>query len=340
MSPRVSVVMAAYNSSRFIERAIQSTLDQSMQDLELIVIDDCSTDQTFDIVQNFAKEDPRVRLHRLEQNGGPGAARYRGVKEAKGDWIAVHDSDDRMLPNRLEKLLAVAEENSFDVIADNLYYVNEDTDERFGSGLPLTDRGRIRNITPEEFVLANLPGESGFKLGFLKPIIRRSFLSENGINYQEDLRVAEDYQFLFDILVSGARFGFINECYYDYLIRPDSVSHTYSEKQLLQIADMSRENLKDPRVQANPTVLAAVEQRQKYCDRNAAYVRVLGRVREKRPIGLLAIMAQEFGYLPYVLWRGARVLRDGRVWGSGKEEVSKSKSGTSLDDAEQPSPSP
>ncbi len=337
MSPRVSVVMAAYNSSRFIERAIQSALDQSMSDLELIVVDDCSTDKTSEIVEKFANSDPRVRLCRLEENGGPGAARFRGVNEAKGDWISVHDSDDRMLPNRLETLLGIADGNSFDVIADNLFYVNEDTDERFGSGLPLTDRGAIRLITPEEFVLANLPGEAGFKLGFLKPVIRRSILLDNQINYQEDLRVAEDYQFLFDILVSGARFGFVNECHYDYLIRPDSVSHTYSEQQLLQIAEMSRENVKDPRVQANPSILAAVEERQKYCDRNAAYVRVLGRIREKNPIAILTAMGKEYAYLPYVLWRGARVLRDGRVWGSGKDAM-RSKSGTSLEDAEQPSP--
>ena len=141
MSPRVSVVMAAYNSATFIERAIQSTLDQTMSDVEIIVVDDCSSDSTREIVQGFADRDSRVRLFKLPENGGPGAARYRAVKEATGEWISVQDSDDRMLPDRLEKLLDLAAKNDFDVIADNLYYVNEDTDERFGSALPLTDRG-------------------------------------------------------------------------------------------------------------------------------------------------------------------------------------------------------
>lgn len=314
MSPVVSVIMAAYNASRFIEAAIQSAQAQTLTDFELIVVDDCSSDNTVALVSRMAEADPRIRLFQMPKNGGPGAARHLGVAKSAGEWVAVQDADDKMLPNRLERLISVARENSFEVIADNLNYVNEDSGERFGTAVPLTDEGAISTITAEQFILANLPGEIGFKLGFLKPVIRRSFLVDKAINYHEELRVAEDYQFLFDMLVARASFGFLNEALYDYVIRPDSVSHTYSENELLKIAEINRENLDIAAVQQDPSIRAAVERRQLYCDRNAAFVRILGRVRGRQPFALLVTLVQTLPYMPYIVWRVVRVLSKGRVW--------------------------
>lgn len=98
-APRVSVVMPAYNSARTVEQAIGSVLEQTMGDLELIVVDDGSTDATAATVAGF--EDARVRLVSRE-NGGTSAARNTGITEARGDWVAFLDADDLWLLNKLE----------------------------------------------------------------------------------------------------------------------------------------------------------------------------------------------------------------------------------------------
>ena len=97
----ISVVMAAYNAQKTIGQAIRSVLSQTYQNLELIVIDDCSTDQTVQVIRSFS--DSRLRLICNEKNCGVSRTRYRGAEAAKGTWIAILDSDDAWESQKLEK---------------------------------------------------------------------------------------------------------------------------------------------------------------------------------------------------------------------------------------------
>lgn len=107
--PLVSVIMPAYNSERFIADSIRAVQAQTMPDWELLITDDCSTDSTAEIVREFAKADSRIKLFQLEKNSGGGVARNRSISEAKGRYIAMCDSDDRWLPEKLEKQIAFME---------------------------------------------------------------------------------------------------------------------------------------------------------------------------------------------------------------------------------------
>ncbi len=97
--PSVSVVMCAYNAAEFIALAIQSILDQTLTDFELLIVDDASTDTTRDIIHTF--KDPRIRVFYHEKNRGSAAARNTALREAKGEYIALMDADDISLPSRL-----------------------------------------------------------------------------------------------------------------------------------------------------------------------------------------------------------------------------------------------
>ena len=103
--PRVSVIMPSYNAERFIEEAIRSVKDQSMTDWELLVIDDCSTDNTVRIIQKLADEDNRIIFLRNPQNLGVSKTRNRGIDLAKGRFIAFLDCDDVWHSEKLEKQL-------------------------------------------------------------------------------------------------------------------------------------------------------------------------------------------------------------------------------------------
>lgn len=99
--PLISVIIPTYNRAKMIERAIRSVLNQSYSNLEVIVVDDGSTDQTETVVRKIPDE--RVRFHKLFQNGGAGHARNEGVKLANGEIIAFHDSDDEWRPEKLQR---------------------------------------------------------------------------------------------------------------------------------------------------------------------------------------------------------------------------------------------
>lgn len=100
--PRVSVVMAAYNAERTVAAAVRSILWQTMPDMELVVVDDCSTDATYEVVSALAEEDPRLRIIRNAQRRERAWSRNRAVMAARAELIAVLDADDIALPERLE----------------------------------------------------------------------------------------------------------------------------------------------------------------------------------------------------------------------------------------------
>jgi succinoglycan biosynthesis protein ExoO len=96
--------MANFNGGRFLADALSTVAGQSLRNIELIVIDDASTDNSRDLVEKAAAIDPRIRLIVSEKNGGPAAARNLGLDAARGEWIAVMDSDDLMHPERLANM--------------------------------------------------------------------------------------------------------------------------------------------------------------------------------------------------------------------------------------------
>ncbi len=101
--PNVSVIIPTYNRARLIGRAIQSVLDQTYQNFEIIVVDDGSTDNTIKVIRYFQKIDKRIRYIRHDNNKGGSAARNTGIKAAQGDYIAFQDSDDEWFPEKLRK---------------------------------------------------------------------------------------------------------------------------------------------------------------------------------------------------------------------------------------------
>lgn len=112
MQELVTIVTANYNAEKFIEDTINSVLAQTYPNWEMIIVDDCSTDSSIKIIEQYTKTDNRIRLIRLDKNSGPAVARNRAIEEANGRYIAFLDSDDLWLPKKLEKQLAFMESNN------------------------------------------------------------------------------------------------------------------------------------------------------------------------------------------------------------------------------------
>lgn len=102
----VSIITPSYNCSQYIAETIESILAQTYTNWELLITDDCSTDNSRDIIQEYCEKDSRIKLFCLPHNGGAGVARNNSIKEAQGRYVAFCDSDDRWYPNKLEKQVA------------------------------------------------------------------------------------------------------------------------------------------------------------------------------------------------------------------------------------------
>jgi len=103
MKPKISVIMSVYNSEKTLKRAVDSILNQIFDDFEFIIIDDCSIDNSWNILKEYEKQDKRVKVFKNEKNLGLAANLNKGLKLAKADIIARMDSDDYSYPNRLKK---------------------------------------------------------------------------------------------------------------------------------------------------------------------------------------------------------------------------------------------
>lgn len=111
MSGLVSIIMPSYNTAAYIKRSIESVIAQTYTDWELIIVDDCSADNTDEVVSQF--RDERIRYLKNEKNSGAALSRNRALREARGRWIAFLDSDDIWMPQKLEKQIAFMEENGY-----------------------------------------------------------------------------------------------------------------------------------------------------------------------------------------------------------------------------------
>ncbi len=224
MDPVVSVIVPAFNTIDYVDRAVASALGQTLLGIEVIVVDDGSTDGTTDVL--MALKDPRLVVLRTEDNLGASAARNRALERARAPWIAVLDSDDWYHPRRLETLVAFGQRHDADLAADDLYIVDEDDD------LPrttlLTWAGRRfdgpTRIGAERFVLENVEGRPGARLGYIKPVFRREFLMRHGLGYDTGISVSHDFWLDMECLVRGGALWLLPEPFYYYRCRRGGLS--------------------------------------------------------------------------------------------------------------------
>jgi glycosyltransferase involved in cell wall biosynthesis len=204
--PTVSVVMANFNGAAYLTDAIRSVQKQSLRELEIIVSDDASTDNSIELITGLMAQDRRIRLVRGKRNGGPAAARNRALAEVTGEWISVMDSDDLMHPERLATLVTSAVHDGADIVADDLLIFHS---HHFHPPTTLLNGRWARApfwVELKDYIRLNGFYGRGPALGYLKPLFRASVLADASARYDETLRIAEDYNLVLHLLISGASF--------------------------------------------------------------------------------------------------------------------------------------
>lgn len=274
-----SVVIPTWNAAAYVQDAIQSALSQSNVRLEVLIIDDASTDDTVQLVSKI--EDPRVILIRRDRNGGAAAARNTGFRCAKGRWIAVLDADDTMEYNRLADLIALADKEEADIIADNLWVAeNEDRTLHIKEVLDQT----FEILTLKTIYSESIMFSGGKEYGYLKPLFARHFIERIQLTYDETLPIGEDFQFLADALAAGAKFVRVRQAGYVYSRRPGSLSHRMEIRHFEAIAAADENFVSKHKDSLKPDEREAVLLRRRSALNGADFMRIVE-----------ALKAQKFG---------------------------------------------
>lgn len=213
--PLVSIITPAYKAEPYIGQAIESVLAQTIPDWELIIVDDCSPDNTAKVVQRYLG-DPRIKLLRNEQNIGEAASRNRALEAVQGEWITLLDADDWYEPQRLERLLQVANETGEQVVIDLWTKYEQATGKR--------TIDRVSSVYPNpkvpqrydvyQFVYGHVSG---------KPLFRRALIQRDGLRYIPGVLKGPDYIFNIQLVYRAGSMLVTPDVLYVYRRHPSSV---------------------------------------------------------------------------------------------------------------------
>lgn len=280
--PVVTVLIPAYNAERCVGRAVEDALGQTLRDLEVVVIDDGSSDATATAARTAARGDPRLRIVALGKNQGVAAARNAGLARARGTWIALLDADDRIDRDRLERLTREAVASEADLLADNLIVQNVDAGEPPSPAFPPA-RMQVRGpIDAASFVDSDRPAWGTRAAGFIKPLMRRSFLEEHGLAYTPGIHAGSDFHLYVRCLLHGARLFYVPDAAYRYAISPRSLCRADAERIQQAFKDSSAMLRAEAAALDRSDVAARLLARERHIDAWTAYEKFMFVVREGR----------------------------------------------------------
>lgn len=217
--PKVSVISPIYNVSQYVERCMDSLRMQTLDDIEVLFVDDRGTDNSVEIIRNYiaahALQD-RWHIISMPENGGPGAARNKGIQEAKGEYIAFVDADDWVEPMMFETLYHAAKAAHADLSAGATSWDYPDGHHTIAVN-PYVGTG-VLNKSKRRFLLRH------YVSNFTGMLFRRDWLIRNGISFPA-ARSGEDSSFMGQCYLVAEHIAQCDEPFYHYVIHTDSISH-------------------------------------------------------------------------------------------------------------------
>lgn len=241
-TPKVSIIVPVYNVEKYIEKCINSLKNQTLSDIEIILVDDSSTDSSLKLCQKAAEEDARIKvIHKI--NEGAGMARNAGLEVAKGEYIGFIDSDDFVEENMYETLCAKADEYGSDLILSGILFVDGnmfsetgekeskiyfDTDTHFETPESLKElRMGIVGARPQE------PDDSKYGMGVVKNLFKNEIIKKNNLAFESERKmISEDALFMIDYISCIKKATGLPEAFYNYKRNSNSISKSYKSDRL------------------------------------------------------------------------------------------------------------
>lgn len=216
--PKISVLIPIFNVEKYIEDALSSLINQTLKEIEIICVDDCSTDKSLDIVKKYAEKDGRIKYIKQDINKGEVVAKYAGLQIAQADYIGTLDPDDYLSSKCYEIMYKNAVEGDFDAVVSNIVYVKENG--RIKKGKIISPYQASNNLsTVDSFDILKFANQ-----GTTNKIIKKDLVL-NALNFEERDIWKDTYQFWRCYTQRTCRGCFINEDLYYYRQRKSSITH-------------------------------------------------------------------------------------------------------------------
>ena len=210
-NPFVSVIVPVYNVDKYLSNCLESLVNQTFRDIEIICINDCSTDKSLAILKQYASKDKRIRIINLEKNGGVSNARNIGIAQSKGEYLSFIDSDDTVDLDFFEKLSVKAKISNADIVKANIRECLINGKMQF-------------DIFKTNEKIRNLKGRLFFFTYFYCAIYKKSMIRKNHISFSTKLTNGEDGLFLVKTVIEADNIELIDNTYYNYRRRLGSAN--------------------------------------------------------------------------------------------------------------------
>lgn len=226
--PKISIIVPVYNTEKYLDKCINSMVNQTLKNIEIILINDGSTDNSLSICKGYADADNRIKLFSID-NSGAGAARNVGLSHSNGDYIGFVDSDDWIENDMFEKLYDKALETRSSIVSCNFYrnYTNEQIKNniKFKNGF-FSEKEIKNNIFPELICSEKLT--TGVPINMWSKIYKRDLIKKNNIVFKEELLGGQDLLFSKECIIHAKSIYFMNDKYlYHYRYNINSRTNTY-----------------------------------------------------------------------------------------------------------------
>ena len=308
MNLEVSIIILAYNTEKYVAQAIDSALRQTQEKIEVIVVDDGSTDKTLKIIKSF--DDKRVKVLVNQQNQGQNFCINLAIKEAQGNWITRLDSDDWYARDRLEQLLNIAYSQNIDMIADDIYFIQDGKTVPW-STLLVQSKFQIKDnikITPIYFVEKDVPGMWGLPLGLTKPLIKRDFIIKHHIQSNENILIGGDFWLYLICLAHKANFLLVPKPYYFYRSRHGSLVTQSKIKRIEAYSEATKYYLNQDYIKNNQNLLVALQKRLALVDKTRPYFQVVDSFKQADYLTALEKMSKNPYFFYHLIMQLPRII--------------------------------
>lgn len=211
----ISVIMPAYNSEKYIQTAVKSVLAQTYRDFELIIVDDGSRDGTLEIINDLARQDPRIRIF-SQPNAGPSSARNRGIRESLGDWLYFMDSDDTIEPEMFDGMVRAGENTDMVICGVMKHFLQTKSNKQMAlNSCEINSQDEFKAYLSK--VIAD-PQTDVFFNYIWNRFIKASLIKNNNIRFDENIILGEDFLFITEVFLYTEKIRILEKCYYHYYI--------------------------------------------------------------------------------------------------------------------------
>lgn len=225
MFEMISVIIPVYNTAAYLEKCLDSVCGQTYQKLEIICVDDGSTDGSEKIVDDYAGKDSRITvIHK--SNGGEGSARNIGLQHSTGEYVAFLDSDDWLEPEMYEKMIGAMRDKSLDMAACGYYWETDKESKPIKNKFPVSNEtfGR-KELFQYVYIRDRYRGVTSW---IWCKLFKREILQKDGkmLRFDENLRFGLDLLYFIQVAANAGRICYLDQAFYHYYQRDDSAAHT------------------------------------------------------------------------------------------------------------------